>query len=343
MNKLLFIGLMISLFGNQNNAPIDRYLNERYQAGQLNGNVLITKGGKTIYEKSFGYADGSKTTKLTKDYRFNIGSMYKEFPAVAIMQLQEKDQINLDDKISKYIPELPSWSEKVTVQHLLQYSSGLPTINWNAYFSKGIKVNEHHLIEEIKAVNELAFEPGTDYLYSNSNPILLIKIIENITHMAFSDYLQTHLFIPYGMESTVLKAEFPYEDKTLMAIPFDANFKEDAYHFAVKSLLFSATASDMNTWFEKLGDFKIVSERSVKKLSEKAKVGENIQSPLGHVDWDRDNMIEHSHHGSTANYEGIVRRFKQEEITIILLTNQKHSNVYEISEKLYEMVKQIHK
>jgi CubicO group peptidase (beta-lactamase class C family) len=339
MTKILFLNLIISLSGCQNNETLDTYLNELHKKGRLNGNVLVTKDGKVLYEKSFGYADGSKNTMLTKDYRFNIGSIYKEFPAVSIMQLQEKNQINLEDKISKYIPELPNWSERVSVQNLLQYSSGLPTIGWDAYFSKGINVNDNHIMEELKAVKNLEFEPGSDYLYSNSNPILLIKIIESITKSNFNEYLQENIFIPYGMDRTIIKEQYPYEDKTLMAIPFNADFKEDDYKLSVKSLLFSSTARDLAKWFEQLGDFKIVNKKSVKLLSEKAKKGDDIQSPLGQTDWENDQIVEHSHHGSTANYECVARRFKREGITIVILTNRKQGNVYEISERIYEILK----
>ena len=343
MTKTLLLSLIISLFGCQNNEDIDTYLNERYEKGQLNGNVLVTKDGKTLYEKSFGYADGSKNTRLTKDYRFNIGSIYKEFPAVSIMQLQEKNLINLDDKISKYIPELPKWSERITVQNLLQYSSGLPTIGWDVYFNKGINVNDSHIMEEIKSVENLEFEPGSDYLYSNSNPILLIKIIENITNTTFNQYLQEHIFIPYGMENTIIKEQYPYEDKTLMAIPFGGDFKEDDYKLSAKSLLFSSTATDLVNWFEKLGNFEIVNKQSLKKLSEQAKKGDNVQSPLGYSEWVNNKVVEHSHHGSTANYECIARRFKQDKITIVILTNQKHQNVFDISDEIYEIVIQTNK
>lgn len=339
MTKILFLNLFLTLLGCQNNKNIDTYLNELYEKGELNGNVLVTKDGKTLYEKSFGYTDGSKSTILNKDYRFNIGSIYKEFPAVSIMQLEQKNQINLEDKISKYISGLPNWSEKVSVQNLLHYSSGLPTIGWDVYFSKGINVNDNHIIEEIKSVKNLEFEPGSDYLYSNSNPILLIKIIENITKTTFNNYIQENLFIPYGMDNTIIKEQYPYKNKTLMAIPFNTDFKEDDYKLSTKSLLFSSTASNIVNWFEELGDFKIINKKSVKKLSEQAKKGENIQSPLGYTEWGNDKIIEHSHHGSTANYECVARRFKQDGITIVILTNQKQGNVYEISEEIYKIIK----
>lgn len=339
MTKVLLLNLIISLFGCQNNDSINTYLNELHAKGKLNGNVLVIKDGKTLYEKSFGYTDGSKKTMLSKDYRFNIGSIYKEFPAVSILQLQEKNQLNLEDKISKYIPDLPNWSEKITVQNLLQYSSGLPTIGWNAYFDKGINVNDHHIMEEIKSVKTLEFEPGSDYLYSNSNPILLIKIIENITKTTFNEYLQENIFIPYGLDNTIIKGQYPYEDKTLMAIPFNTDFKEDDFKLSIKGLLFSSITRDLSNWFEQLGDFKIINKTSVKILSEQAKKGENIQSPLGYTQWENDKIVEHSHHGSSVNYEVMVRRFKQDRITIVILTNQKQGNVYEISEKIYKIIR----
>ncbi|TVZ08135.1 beta-lactamase [Cellulophaga sp. RHA_52] len=339
MTKIVLLNLFITLFGCQNNENIDTYLNRLHGKGELNGNVLIIKDGITLYEKSFGFTDGSKNTMLTKDYRFNIGSIYKEFPAVSIMQLQEKNQINLEDKISKYIPELPNWSEKISVQNLMQYSSGLPTIGWDIYFSQGINVNDNHIMEELKSLKNLEFEPGSDYLYSNSNPILLIKIIENITKTTFNNYLKENIFIPYGMESTIIKEQYPYEDKTLMAIPFNTDFKEDDYKLSVKSLLFSSTANNMANWFEQLDDFKIINEKSVKKLSDQAKKGDDIQSPLGNTEWKNDKIIEHSHHGSTASYECIARRFKKDGITLVILTNQNQGNVYEISEQIYDIIK----
>ncbi len=255
------------------------------------------------------------------------------------LQLQEKNRIHIEDKISKYIPDLPIWSEKISIKNLLQYSSGLPRIGWNEYFSKGINVTEDDILNELKGVATLAFEPGSDYLYSNVNPILLIRIVENITNTRFNDYLKEAIFQPLKMNGTIIKDQYPYKDKALMAIPFNADFEEDAYKMSVKNLLFSSTARDMAHWLDQLGNFKVVSKQSVKTLSEEAKTGDNIQAPLGRCDWENDKIIEHSHHGSTASYECVVRRFKQDRITIVILTNQKHRNVHDISDEIYNIVK----
>jgi len=337
---ILLLFLSLTILADQNNQGIDIYLTKLAERGKLNGNVLVRKDGKVLYEKSFGYADGTRRTLLNKDFRFNLGSIYKEFPAAAIMQLQEKELLSVDDKLSKFLPDLPGWAAKVSINNLLQYSSGLPRINWGQYFSKGIEVTDDHLYNEIKSVRELSFQPGSNYLYSNANPILLIKIVEIASGKSFGEYLRQNIFEPFNMKNTVVKDRYPYKDKTLMAIPHDMEFNEDQYSIAVKGLLFSSTAQDISRWFEQLEDFKILRKQSVRLLSEKAKEGGNIQSPLGYAEWENDKLVEHSHHGSSGNYECIVRSYKHEGITIAILTNQKHENVHEISRQIYNMLKE---
>ena len=317
---------------------IDDFLNLTHQKGKLNGSVLVVKDDKTIYEHSFGYADGSKITLLSKSHRFNIGSVYKEFPAVAIMQLKEANKLQLDDKIDQYIYNLPNWSSEVSIKHLLQYSSGLPTINWNSFFSNNINATDNDILENLSKIKTLEFKTGTNYLYTNHSPILLMKIVEVITKMKFKEYANTHLFEPFGLKNTVIKEAYPYKNKELMAIPFNENFEEDNYQLSVSSVLFCSTTRDMSNWFSNLDAFKILKKESLKFLSETVKNGNNIQSPLGMGQWNKAKIIEHSHHGTTANYECIVRRFKQENLSITILTNQKNSNVYELSERIVKIV-----
>ena len=193
-------------------------------------------------------------------------------------------------------------------------------------------------MRDLNKLKKLEFAPGTDYLYANYSPILLIGIVEKITNQNFSDYAKENLFAPFALNNMVIKASYPYEDKKFMAIPFNKEFEEDDYKISVSSVLFISTAVDLLRWFEKLDTFKIINRESVKFLSETAKTDDNIQSPLGFAEWKNGKLVEHSHHGSTANYECVVRRFKDDGLTIIVLTNQKHGNVYEISDKIREIV-----
>ena len=117
---------------SMNQTLIDSLMKVSYERGIFNGNVLVAKKNKIIYQAEFGYSDASKSKELNRNSIFNIGSIAKEFNAVAIMLLKEQGLLNLDDKISKFELQLPAWSNDVSVRHLLQYTSGLPRINWNS-------------------------------------------------------------------------------------------------------------------------------------------------------------------------------------------------------------------
>ncbi len=343
MTKLLFNIILINLsfiaLGCQTHDSIDSYLTSQFEKGKLNGNILIIKDGKKEYEKSFGYSDASRKNQLTKDYRFNIGSVYKEFPAVAIMQLQEQNKLEINDKLSKYLSQLPAWAEKISIKHLLQYSSGLPRVAWGNYFGKGLAIRSEDVLNDLKETKSLAFTPGASYLYTNYSPILLISVVEKISGIDFSQYVQENLFTPFNIRNTVIKEGFPYADQSLMAMPFDEHYVQDDYKIQMHNLLFSATANDLAIWLQQIGDFNIITKSSVKFLSEKAIKGDNIQAPLGRGRWVNNKFVGHSHHGSSGNYECVVRRFKEERITIIILTNQKHGNVFDMSDDLYDLIK----
>lgn len=332
LTLMLFVSLLL---GCNRIQDIDNYLTDLHADGKFNGTILVTHRNVLIYENAFGFADETKKVLLTPEYRFGLGSIYKEFPAVAVMQLKEKGLLSLDDKISAFLPHLPSWAKKVTVKDLFRYSSGLPKIDWNGYFQKGVKVKKDMIIADLANVEKLEFEPGTDYLYSNYNPFLLMSIVESLTGMSFKKYVEQNLLLPFELEGIVLKEVYPYKDASLMAIPFDKDFKVDNYEVEMTTICSSARG--MHKWFSQLDEFKILTKESMKQLSEEIFPGENSQSPLGQCDWDQDDIKQHFHHGNSQNYECLVRNYKQEELLIILMTNQEHENLYDIADDIYDL------
>lgn len=112
---LLFISIVLVNFLSAQKTEIyqiNELMTKSYERGLFNGNVLVAKKGKIIYQRSFGFTDETKKMPLTKNTIFNFGSIAKQFNAVAIMMLAERGQLNLDDPISKYNLDLPKWSEK---------------------------------------------------------------------------------------------------------------------------------------------------------------------------------------------------------------------------------------
>ena len=340
IRKITFIIALFSttLFINCSGPKdFDTYLTNLHEDGKLNGNVFVIKNDTVLYENSFGYADAAKTIPLNKNHRFNIGSIEKEMPAVAIMKLEEEGKLKLNDKLSLHVPGLPKWSQQITVKSLLQYSSGLPKMKFDEHFRNGITVTEGILMNDLQNVKELEFKPETDYLYTNYSPMLLREIVENVTQQNFQFYAQNNLFAPHGLEQVKVNSQYPYLDKELLAVPFNEDFEEDNYSINVDWVLTSYTASDLHNWFKNLDSFNIVSKESMQFLSEEAIRGDNIQAPLGRGDWENGDLSLHLHHGSSASYESLVRHYKQEGIMIIIMTNQKHGNVHDIADQLYKL------
>jgi CubicO group peptidase (beta-lactamase class C family) len=339
--SILLLFISITFINCQSHTSIDSYFKELAADGDFNGNVLIIKNGEKLYENSFGFADASKTVLLTKEYRFGLGSVYKEFPAVSIMQLQEKGLLHIEDKIDTYLKDLPSWASKISIKNLLQYTSGLPKVEWEKYLAKNEKITEEKIKQDLQSIEELNFEPGEDYLYTNHSPQLLSKIVESITKQTFTDYVIENLFIPFSLNTAVIPKGFPFVDKNLMAIPFNEANEEDSWNVALPGVMFAFTANDLYQWINNLHAYKIINQKSIKFLSEEADFFGNIQAPLGFVEWKNNKIIEHSHHGESGNYECMVRRFNNDKdvLTIIVQANQKHGNVIDISDDIKSILK----
>jgi len=321
---------------------IDSLLQKEYKDKKFNGNILVVQKNKTLYEKSFGFANPSRKDNLNKDFKFQIGSIYKEFVAVAVMQLYEKGLIHLEDDIHKYIPELPVWSKSISIKNLLQYSSGLPEVQWAKYFNEDKNITFEEVFEDLKTIKTLNFKPGSGYLYTNYSPLLLMKLIENITHQDFSEYAKQNLF---DSDDIVIKEKYPYTDRSLMAIPFDSKYTIDSYKMALP-ILFASNVRGLYNWFDKIHSNKMISQKSKLFLGKIANIltDEFKQSPLGIVTtcqketFGLPDVIEHTHDGSNGNYQVIARRFNNNDLSIIILTNQKNNNLFDISESIYKIV-----
>lgn len=317
---------------------IDSLFTSLYNNGEFNGNILVAKGEKIIYNKGFGFSNGEKKTLLSVSDKFNIGSIYKEIPAIAIMQLKDKKLLNLNDPIKNHLKNLPDWSNHITILNLLQYTSGLPKINWR----KHTEINDEALMNDLLELSDLEFTPGKNYLYTNYSPFLLSKIVESISNKSFTEYASKNILKPLELNSTMFSDSFPYEDKNSMAISFDSNFIEDNPPFIIKSsmFLFSTTTEDLFKLLKNLYSYNIIEKNSINTISRTVDLNiENMESPLGQIKHKGNQIIEHTHHGSSGNYESLINKDILNKSTIIILTNSKKNNVHSIKNAIKELLR----
>lgn len=199
---LLF--LAINLFGqnqiDQFNAKrLDNLYSTFFQKEGVGCATLIAKNGKVIYEKAFGMADIELNLPAGTDHIFRIGSITKQFTAVAILQLYEQGKIDLNDEIQQYVQDFPVYPKKITIRHLLTHTSGIKNLtDMDSLVIKQTPYSAQELIGLFKD-KPLDFEPGEKYSYSNSGYILLGCIIEKVSGKTYADYIKTNIFNQLGM------------------------------------------------------------------------------------------------------------------------------------------------
>lgn len=175
MRTLLLIFLLLT--GEAKAQPAQRLhaiVNAYYQIGLFNGNVQITEKGKTIFMRSYGYADVSTGKKNTAATRFNACSITKPVTATVILKLVAAGKLNLDQQLSAFYPSLPG-SDSIKIRQLLSHTSGI--YNYNNDFSMPVG-SEKEIIDWLEK-KPLDFKPGSQFRYSNTGYFLLGFIIEN--------------------------------------------------------------------------------------------------------------------------------------------------------------------
>ncbi|GAB5399894.1 MAG: hypothetical protein Aureis2KO_14790 [Aureisphaera sp.] len=155
--------------------------------------VGIVVNGDIVYEEYRGYSNLENRTEINKSTRFNIASNAKQYTALCILQLAENDSLTLSDDIRKYLPELYNdIDETITISQLISHTSGIRDVHY-LWSLKGqtwwkLFVGNDDAIELITNQTDLNFKPGTEYLYSNSNYILLAEIVERVSGKNFGEY-----------------------------------------------------------------------------------------------------------------------------------------------------------
>jgi CubicO group peptidase (beta-lactamase class C family) len=169
--------------------------------------VIAVRDGRTVLRKAYGMADLELGVPLRPDMVFRIGSMTKQFTAVAILMLVEEGKVSVSDAITKFLPDYPTGGRTITVEHLLTHTSGIKSYtdmdDFLANMRKDYTVKE--LIDHFKS-QPMEFEPGERYLYDNSGYFLLGAIVEKASGMGYEAFLKTRIFDVVGMPDTSLES-----------------------------------------------------------------------------------------------------------------------------------------
>ena len=193
-------------FGQSRIQKIDLLLDSLYAQQKFNGNILIAEKGEIIYNRSYGLANETTKEKLNPNSVFELASCSKQFTAMGIVILKEKGKLNLDDKITKYIPELANYKE-ISVRNLLHHTGGLPDYMpiMDTVWDKSKIATNRDVIEVFSKYNPKAlFAPNSKHEYSNTGYTLLATIIERSSGQPYAEFLEENIFKPLKMKNSFI-------------------------------------------------------------------------------------------------------------------------------------------
>lgn len=152
--------------------------------------VLLSRNGRTLFERAYGLADRSRNVPNNVDTKFNMASVTKVFTAVAILQLAEQGKLSLDATLSQALPDYPNAAARnITIHQLLEHKSGLGDFFGEKYTSNPSRYQTLRDYVPLFADKPLLFSPGTKVAYSNAGFIVLGLVIEHLSGISYYDYV----------------------------------------------------------------------------------------------------------------------------------------------------------
>ena len=181
----------------------DQIFSRNYPAGEPGAAVLIAKDGQVLLRKGYGMANLELGVPIRPEMVFELGSITKQFTATAILLLQERGQLSVEDDVTKYLPDYPTHGQKITIDHLLTHVSGIPSYTglpeWLPRVREDMTVQQ---VIDLFKDKPLEFNPGEQWSYNNSAYILLGAVIEKVSGKSYEDFIEQEIFAPLGMKSS---------------------------------------------------------------------------------------------------------------------------------------------
>jgi CubicO group peptidase (beta-lactamase class C family) len=277
------------------------------------GSVLVAKGGKVVFSKSYGMADLEWDVPNSPTTRFNIASMTKQFTAASILLLEDRGKLKTDDLVKKYLPDAPASWDNITIYHLLTHTSGIP--DDGAKYEPG---TPDKLVFNDRPLN---FQPGEQWAYTNLGYIVLGYLIERISGQTYEDFVHENIFKPLGMNDSGLMSFVTIIPRRASGYWPGSNGIDNADRpdarigFSSGSLY--STTEDLFRWDEGLFGGKLLTPASLRKMTTPFKsdyaCGVHVNRVNGHL------MIEHD--GNNIGYDADMAYYPEDRIAVIVLAN----------------------
>jgi len=185
---------------------LEKYLKNTYPSDLPGAVVAILRHGEVIHKSAYGLADMHRGIPMSVDCVHRIGSLTKQFTAAAIMLLQERKLLSLDDRLTTHLPDYPARGHSIRLSHLLNHTAGVVCYTDSDEFEsvEASDLSQRQVLDMFQHA-PLMSVPGTRFSYSNSGYFLLGLVIESVSETPLAEFFHRHIFTPLGMRSTALE------------------------------------------------------------------------------------------------------------------------------------------
>jgi CubicO group peptidase (beta-lactamase class C family) len=306
---------------------IDSLVDAWAKQGRFNGSVLVAKGGQILMSKGYGLANIEQDVPNKPNTKHRLGSITKQFTAVAILQLAEQGKLKLDDPVSKYYEDAPASWAPITIHHLLTHTSGIK--NYTAQPDYGPKMREKTtakaIVDRVKD-KPLDFEPGSKWSYSNTGYTLLGYIIEKVMGGSYADYLKKNVFSVADMQDSGYDSETAIIKNRATGYSVSPDGKMTNSAFIDMSVPHAAgalysTVEDLYRWDRALLSDKLLSAKSKELMYTPVK--NNYGYGWMIEDWSGHKMIGHG--GGVNGFATYIARFPNDDAFVVLLGNSERA------------------
>jgi CubicO group peptidase (beta-lactamase class C family) len=292
--------------------------------------VGIVRNDSLVFAKGYGMANLEYGLPITPTTIFHMASISKQFTAYSIVLLAKQGKLNLDDDIHKYLPWFPDLKEKITIRNLLNHTSGVRD-QWQLLAIAGTRledvITQDQIIKILGNQQALNFNPGEQYMYSNSGFTMLAEIVKSVSGQTLRQFTDSAIFKPLGMVDTHVHDDYTEIVKN-RSYSYD---RKDSTHFANSILSYSVSGAtslftninDMSKWVMNFYKPVAGNGKDIEQLTQNGKLnsGKELTYALGIVSGKYNGWKEFSHGGADAGYRTYISVFPDAKMGFIVFSN----------------------
>ena len=310
-------------------------LMSRYSDAVPGASLLVIKDGKAVIRRGYGYANLEEHIKTTPATNYRLASVTKQFTAASVLLLNHDGKLQLSDPIRKWLPELPASDAKITIENLLDHTSGL--IDYEDLIPADTKdqIDDADVLRMIASQHRLYFTPGSAHRYSNGGYVLLGLIVERASGMDLADFMHKRIFKPLGMQHTLMYEHHRGPKVTHRAYGYsDVDGKWARTDQSITSATrgdggIYTSIDDMMKWDAALYDDRLLSDAS-------RHLAFTPHPPTADPDFSygfgwriAGDSLWHS--GESMGFRNVIVRWPEQHLTVVILSNRNQGMPYPLA------------